>query len=291
MKVFITGGTGFVGGHVIAELKQHDHKVAALVRRAGSPSGVNEIIGDVTLPETISVGKLSGCQAVIHLVGIIREFPRRGITFRRLHVQAIRNVLAACQTAGIGRYLHISALGADLKSGASYQRTKAEAEDLVKASGLDWTIFRPSVILGADGEFFRMIKGMVQRRIVPLIGDGSMVLVPVSVSTVAQAFVRSLGIRESIGKVYELGGEIVTYRKMMETLAEVMGKRVIFLKNPVFLLKTLTALLDRFAWFPLSGEQVIMSLEGSAPGDGSAYEALGLEHKGVKEIIMEALSG
>jgi NADH dehydrogenase len=290
MRIFITGGTGFVGRHVIAELKSRGHEVAALVRRPGSVDGVEEITGDVTRKETLDGATLKDCDAAIHLVGIIRQFPKQRITFERLHVDATRHILWACHEAGIERYLHMSALGADVESKACYHRTKAQAEELVRTSQLQWTIFRPSMILGADGEFFRMVTGMIKRGIVPLIGDGSSPMAPLAVSTVAQAFANALERDVSIHKTYDFGGEVVSYRQMVEKIAAAMGRRALFIGSPVRLMQMIAARLDRFRWFPLSRGQINMLLESRPPADNRIYEDLDLEFKEIGEVIREVIS-
>ena len=285
MKIFITGGTGFVGRHIIQELKGRGHEIVALVRRPNSLQGVQEMVGDVTQRETLDAGRLSDCQAVIHLVGIIRQFPKEGITFERLHVDATRNLLWTCHEAGIQRYVHMSALGADPDSAACYHRTKAQAEELVHTSSLNWTIIRPSLILGPDGEFFRMISSMIRWHVVPLIGDGSSPVAPVGVSTVARAFANAMENGATFGKTYELGGEVLSYREMVARLAGVMGKRVIFIRNPISLMRLLATKLDRFKWFPLSRGQINMLLEAKPPADNSIYNDLGLQFMGVEEVV------
>ena len=112
MKIFISGGTGFVGGHVCRELLSRGHQLRLLVhsRRSEESSGIEYVTGDVTSAAECAAGA-KGCEAVINLVGIIREFPARDITFSRLHVDATRNMLAAAEANGIRRYLQMSALG------------------------------------------------------------------------------------------------------------------------------------------------------------------------------------
>ena len=115
MKIFIAGGTGFVGAYLVAALRERGHQLRLLVhaRAAGIASSLEQVEGDVTSLESFEAA-LSGCDAVINLVGVIREFPSRGITFERLHVQATTNMLAATRQAGIRRYLQMSALGTRL---------------------------------------------------------------------------------------------------------------------------------------------------------------------------------
>ena len=98
MKIFIAGGTGFAGTHLVKELRESGHSVRLLVHsRSANHGGAEQVTGDVTNPETFEQS-LNGCDAVINLVGIIREFPSRGVTFERLHVQATANLLAAATT-------------------------------------------------------------------------------------------------------------------------------------------------------------------------------------------------
>ncbi len=289
MKVFLTGGTGFVGRHVLAELQRRGYAVKALVRRAGSFAGVEELPGDVTRPETFSPQSLRDCQAAIHLVGVIREFPSKGITFQRLHVEAADNVLRACRDAGIRRYLHMSALGASPQSAARYHRSKAAAEELVRKSGLDWTIFRPSVIIGASGELITMLVNMVKKTVLPLVGDGSFPVAPVAATTVAQAFVNALEKERTVGKTYELGGEVITFRELLDKITALEKRKVFYVKVPVSWLKAVTGPLDRFAFLPITREQIIMFEENQPPQDYSIYDDLDLEYRGVQEVLEEGL--
>jgi nucleoside-diphosphate-sugar epimerase len=112
MKVFVTGATGFVGGHLLQALTRRGHEITCLVRSTGRLSiPAREVVGDATRPEGLAEA-MAGMEAAIHLVGIIREFPARGITFHRLHVEATRNVVAAARQAGVARYLHMSSTAA-----------------------------------------------------------------------------------------------------------------------------------------------------------------------------------
>ena len=145
MKIFISGGTGFVGGHVIRELRGRGHDLCLLTHRRGPTlEGVEQVAGDVTRPETFRHA-LQGCQAAINLVGIIREFPSKNVTFERLHVQATAAMLEAAQAAGVRRFLQMSALGTRPNAYSNYHISKYRAEMLVRASGLEWTIL-PSIV-------------------------------------------------------------------------------------------------------------------------------------------------
>ena len=124
---------------------------------------IDRVPGDVLAPGRASTRAMEGCAAIVHLVGIIREHRARGVTFDRLHRVATENMLRVAQEAGVPRYLHMSALGTRPDARSAYHRTKWPAEEAVRASGLDWTIFRPSIIFGPGDEFISVLAGMVRR--------------------------------------------------------------------------------------------------------------------------------
>ncbi len=216
-SVLVTGATGFVGRAVVRELLAHGLRPVCLVRSAAKLLGQHPevdgerftpVVGDLRDRAALrEAAELS--QAAIHLVGIIVARPLRGQTFHGIHVEGTRNVVDAVQEAGIRRYLHMSALGARADAIAAYHRTKWQAEEYVRDSGLDWTIFRPSLIHGADGEFMQLMKRFVcglLPPVIPYFGNGLAKIQPVSVKDVAYCFAQSLLQPDTVGKVIPLGG-------------------------------------------------------------------------------------
>ena len=156
-RVFVTGGTGFVGSAVLDELTRRQFEISVLVRRSNSLAAgpmVRPVVGELSDRDALNRG-MQDCQAVIHLVGIIMEKPSKGITFEHIHVGGTRAVVEAAVRNGIQRYIHMSALGAREDAASAYHRTKYAAEQYVRASGLEWTILRPSLIHGPHGEFMK----------------------------------------------------------------------------------------------------------------------------------------
>ncbi len=294
MKVFVTGSTGFVGNHVLHELLAKGHQINALVRpgseyKVKRPDEVETVPGTVEETGDLTQG-MKGCDAVIHLVGIIRAFPSKGITFESLHTEATANVVAAAKETGVTRLLHMSALGAREDGPTAYLRTKFAAEELVRQSALNYTIFRPSLIFGRGGEAIKMFAEMVKKIVVPIIGDGKYRFQPVSVATVAQGFAKALEFEEAHGKTLDVGGpDNVTFDEIMDTLARVMGKTIVKVHVPVFPLKMVTSALQGAPGYPLSTDQITMLLEGSTCDEKPFYDLLGLEPVSLERTLREAV--
>ena len=216
-NVLVTGATGVVGFHVVRELLARGLRPVCLVRSAEklfaqhpevSAERLMPIVGDLNdrkaLQETADMS-----QAAMHLVGIIIARKLQGQSFERIHVRGTQNVIDAVRQAGITRYVHMSALGTRPDAVSRYHQTKWKAEECVRDSGLEWTIFRPSLIHGPNGEFMRLMKAFICKLLPPIIpyfGTGQSRIQPVSVKDVAYCFVESLLREEAIGQIYPLGG-------------------------------------------------------------------------------------
>lgn len=234
LKVAVTGATGFVGRAVVRELLSRGHTVKALVRdrkKAAqvlppSNAALTLVQGDIEDDRAVQE-LLTGVDACVNLIGIIREVRSAGKsqTFQRMHVGATRRLVSACEKGGVQRYVQMSALGVCDTGKAEYQRTKFEAEMIVRRSALEWTILRPGLIHGVDGEFMQMVKGWctglespyvflpyfrrtVEDTRVPLgpINEEDPRIAPVAVEDVAWAFAQVLETPASVGEVYNLTG-------------------------------------------------------------------------------------
>lgn len=265
MKIFLSGGTGFVGGHVRRALLGAGHSVRLLVHRRheGVEEGVEQAEGDVTRLETFGPA-VEGCDGTINLVGIIREFPARGMTFEKLHVEATKNMLEAARRAGIRRHLQMSALGSRPNATSRYHQSKWRAEEFVRASGLDWTIFRPSIIFGPKDDFINKLAGYIRSYpAVPVIGDGKYRLQPVSADDVARCFALALEKPETAGQAYELcGPDRITYNDMLDTIGRIIGKgHVPKIQNPLGIMKLVVPVMQGFSFFPVTMDQITMLTE------------------------------
>ena len=273
--IFITGGTGFVGRHLIARLLSLGEQARILARGSADIPGAELVQGDLTDPSSFA-GYLKGCHAVIHLVGIIRESGRN--TFRRIHVLGTQNVVEACKEAGVTRLLHMSALGARPDAASRYHRSKWKAEEIVRGSGLEATIFRPSVIFGAGNAFIPQIRDLLRRPVTPVIGNGMSLSQPIWVEDVVSCFVDALGKPETIGRFYQLGGpETYGFEQLIDFVAEADGVEKQKIHLPPILVRPVAAVMSRLSQkFPLTPGQLTMLLEDNICDIAQMQETFGL---------------
>ncbi|MFO7794114.1 MAG: complex I NDUFA9 subunit family protein [Candidatus Nanohaloarchaea archaeon] len=219
MKVYVTGGTGFVGSHLAHKLAWAGHEVTLGglstegVIDLPEDAEVEEI--DVTDPESLD---FSGHDAVIHLVGLSPLFEPK-VPYHKIHVEGTENVMEACEEGDIDRYIHMSALGADPKGNTDYLRTKGEAQTLVENSDLDWTVFRPSVIFGEGGQFIDFTDSLLTPFVTGLPAANPK-FQPLYVEDIGDLFVEAVEDEKHIHHVYDLGGPKVHSMKNIAKLIE-----------------------------------------------------------------------
>lgn len=241
MTVAVAGATGFVGRHVASELLAHGHAVRALVRTPDKAARAFRdapnrdrltLVQAETVTEDSASRLVGGADACVNCIGIIRE--QQGQRFDFLHVRVPAMLAGACGAQGVSRFVQISALGADPDGRAVYQKTKYAGELAVRRSGLDWTIFRPGMILGAGGELGGLFAGWARGKSQPWLfmpyftrrADGKWNLIPaetedpsvmpVSVTDLARAVRLALSNEEAVGEIYNVvGSEKVTWPELL----------------------------------------------------------------------------
>ena len=291
-RVGIFGGTGFVGGYLVDALLEHNLHPVLLVRK-GSEHKVKQrerctiVNGDIEGADAVR-RVVEGSDAIIYNIGILREFPNRGITYQKLQDEAARRVMDLAQEAGVRRFLLMSANGVN-PDGTEYQRTKYRAEAHLKSLDLDWTIFRPSVLFGdprGGMEFATQLTAEIIESPLPAplfhpgllpLQAGQFKMSPVHVADVASAFIEALRNPQTIGQTLHLGGpEAISWKEILSRLAAARGRNKRMLPAPAAGVMAAAALLDRFEFFPITRDQVRMLLEGNSypPED---LEKLGID--------------
>lgn len=276
-RVFVTGGTGFVGKNIVRAISGHPLRLMVRTPHEGADeSGIEHVQADVTDPASLQ-GTMDGCEIVVHLVGIIEETGTA--TFDGIIRKGTENVLNEAKRAGVKHFIHMSALGAQNNPRYGYHTAKYRAEQAVMSSGLTYTVFRPSVIFGPGDGFINTLAGVVRSfPIIPVVGSGQTRFQPVEVGDVADAFARAVDDPdETANKVYELGGDRpYTYEQMLDTIAGELGKSKPKIKVPVQVMKIVVSAskpLPSALRPPVTSEQLkMLSLDNST--SDSATEAL-----------------
>lgn len=291
--IAVTGGTGFVGRTIVRRLLDAGQHVRLLAR----PSSRRDIFlgktvqfceGDISDPATLS-GFVQGASVVIHLVGIIVE--RGPATFEAIHTEGTRNVVDAAKKAGVGKFVHMSALGALPGATARYHRAKWAAQEIVRAAGIPYVIFRPSIICGRDDEFVNKLARLIRfpgglTHVIPVIGSGQSKLQPVSVEDVAACFVKAAA-GAIANKTYDVAGpQALTLNELIDCICRVMGRFRLKLHVPLALVAPAVRLLELVHLpAPLTSEQLLMLREDNVCDIGPLRKDFGLDPARVEDVI------
>jgi NADH dehydrogenase len=302
MKVLVTGATGFVGREIVRQLHEKGHSIRILARSRNA-SRVEEAVscwgaevhpGDVLDAASLD-GAVNRTEAIIHLVGIIGEAGEN--TFENVHTRGTGNLVTAARQAKVRRFVHMSALGTRPNAASRYHQTKWAAEELVRHSGLDFTVFRPSLIYGPQDQFINLFARLIRLSpVVPLMGSPRARFQPVSVETVAAALTKSLGEPQSTGQTYDLcGPEALTLSEIVDRILAVLHRRRLKLRVPPRLARFQAVLLELIfrrllrKVSPLNRDQLIMLQEDNVGNPRPANELFGLTPTSLREGIARYL--
>jgi NADH dehydrogenase len=281
--VLVTGASGFVGSHVMPELLAGGHRAIALVHSSASGQLALQRLpldgranaevrqGDVNDPASL-VPTLAGVDAVVHLVAIARD-RSGGRDLLRINTDGTRNIIEAMRRAGVRRLIHLGALGVVDDPTLHYASSKAKAEALVAASGLDWTILKPSLMWGPRDGFFNIVADLVRVSpgIVPVPGDGRSRFQPLAVADLARTVRMSLDDPATTDRAFELGGpKYWTYREITAEVVSAMGRRRAIVPMPVPLIRAVAGACEAIGIpFPVATDQLRqLKLDNIGPLDG-----------------------
>ena len=294
--ILVTGGTGFVGGHVVQELRRRDLPVRCLVR---DPRGAAKLVasgcesadGDITDPAALRRAT-AGVETVVHLVAIRQG---REEQFQRIMVDGTRELLSAAKDAGVARFVLMSALGVSeaTKDLVPYYRAKWANEQRVASSGIPHVIFRPSFVFGKDGGILPTFVRLARLApVTPIIGSGRQRIQPIWVDDVAAYFTRAVDLESATGKTFELGGpDAVSWNEFWERLKRVRRSRRPSVHVPVRLMRVNALVTERLPGdIPLTNDLLTMLEHGdNVVSDQSAVETFGFPLVPLDEQLRRAV--
>ena len=294
MKILVTGGTGFVGPKIVHALRAQGREVRALVRRPERAAqlagwGAELVTGDVTDAASLRAAA-DGCTHVVHLVAIINGSAQ---DFARVMTQGTTNLVAAAKDIGIERFVLMSALGTSqtTKDVVPYYAAKWAMEREVVASGLEYTIFRPSFVFGRDGGALpTFIKQVRYSPVVTVIGSGLQKIQPIWVEDVAEYFAHGVDHPQAANRIFELGGpDVVTWDELYTTIAKVLRKRRRLVHVPTSLARGGAQVAQFLPGAPITPDQVAMIEAGdNVAGNSEAVDTFQLPLVGLEEQIRRA---
>ena len=303
MKVALFGGTGFVGTYITDELLHNNHNPILLVR----PGSENKIsrsndctvnIGDISDKEIIE-STINGADAVIYNIGLIRQYPRKGITFEKTHFEGAKHCIDIAMELGVKRFILMSANGVKY-DGTKYQSTKFLADQYLKNSNLNWTIFRPSLIFGDPKgtiEFCTQLRNDMLNLPLPaplffeklnVINAGKFSMSPIHITDVAKCFVKCIEIENTYEKIYNLGGPYsYNWIELIDTISKASEKNKWKIPAPVEPIKMAAMMLEWLPIFPITKDQLTMLLEGNTCNSRTAFDEFDIQPT---EFTVENLS-
>jgi len=295
--ITVFGGSGFLGRHLVRALARRHYRIRVAVRRPdlagflqplGRVGQIHAVQANVRHAGSVEAA-VRDADAVINLVGILYERGRQ--RFDTVQAYGAEQVALAAANHG-ARMIQVSAIGADEHSPSGYARAKAEGEKAVFAGKPDATIFRPSIMLGPEDDFFNKFAAMARiMPALPLIGGGMTKFQPVFVGDVAEAIARAVEGKTKDGTVYELGGpEVRTFKELMQYVLDVTERSRLLIPLPFALTKFQAAFLQLLPKPLLTPDQVELLktdniVSAVAEAEGRTLSGLGIEPVAMESIV------
>jgi uncharacterized protein YbjT (DUF2867 family) len=263
--ILVTGATGFVGSHLVPCLVEAGNPVRAFVRQSANIRLLDQVdIAYGTISDRAALKEaMIGIDTVIHLVAIIVE--KKHASFIQINHYGTKNVIETARESGVKRFIHLGALGANSNQQFPYPYSKWLGEQEVRNSGLDWTIFQPSIMFGDRDEFITKLAKIVRKApLVPILGSGKTKFQPIWVEDVCSCVLKALADNRTINKTYSLGGpEQLTYEQIVDIIISKLNKRKLKLHIPIPLMKPIVKIMESILPNPpiTSGQLALLGID------------------------------
>jgi uncharacterized protein YbjT (DUF2867 family) len=299
VNIAVTGGTGFVGRHLVNRLVEHNHQITVLTHRNSGRNLFGKKVqfcsGSVENTADM-VRAFENAEIVFHLVGIIAETKTK--SFDKTVSKGTTNVVNACQQAGVKKIIYVSALGTSSEAKGGYMRAKYEAEESVKSSGLKWTILRPSIIYGNQDGFLTLLAKLVKLSpVIPIFGDGKYELQLVHINDLTKAMSKIVEMPETDGETIDIvGPEKLDYVTVVYEIKKALKKKRLNIHIPFGVITPIAVLLEKLLKpAPLTRDQLLMLKQGSTGNIVKMRELLGIEpvkfENGLKLVFGDSTDG
>jgi len=294
--VTVFGGSGFIGRHVVRALARDGWRIRVAVRRPDL-AGFLQPLGGVGQIQAVQANlryrwsvdrAVEGASAVVNLVGLLAQSGRQ--SFEAVQAFGAKAVAEAARNAGVGAFVHVSAIGADPASPALYGKTKAKGEAAVREAMPAAVILRPSIVFGPEDDFFNRFAAMARiMPILPVVGPDTR-FQPVFVGDVAAAAALAVTGGTAAGGLYELGGpEVKTFRECLEIINRETGRNRPIVTIPFGLAKLQAKVMQLLPKPPLTVDQVLMLSRDNVVSAAAAAEGRTLEGLGIRPTSLAAI--
>jgi nucleoside-diphosphate-sugar epimerase len=284
MSILVTGATGFTGSYVVRKLAHQGCKPRCLYRPSSERTFLSDlkldwIHGDLKDYDSLRIA-MKGVTTLVNVASLgFGDAPR---------------IIQAAQDAGVSRAIFVSTTAIFTKLNVKSKKTRLEAEEAIRKSGLAWTILRPTMIYGSarDRNMSRLIQFLISSPVIPIIGNGNFLQQPVYVKDVAGAICTSIASENCVGKAFNIsGGNSLTYNQIIDEICSLLGKRVAKLYlNPVPINKMLTIAEHMRIKLPIKAEQIARLNEDKVFEYFDAQQAFGYSPRTFRDGIYCELS-
>lgn len=286
--ILVTGGTGFIGRHVVARLASSGEKVRVAARgnrKADLPEGVQQIAANVVSGEGLAEA-MAGVDKVVNLVGVITE--KGSQRFDAVIRGGTAGIVQEAERAGVKKLVYVSAIGAAPDPKFPYWHAKWQAEQAVTAGSLNWTILRPSLVFGPEDDFFNRLDRLIRRMpVVPVAGDGKTRFQPIWVEDVVSCVVACLNEGVHDREIVEIGGsEYYTYNEIIDLIRRKLGSRKPEVHVPLWLMRPAARVLQAILPSPpVTTDQLAMLSKDNATALDAVRKAFGFTPISFREAL------